>query len=345
MCRKFTGMRIEENYSLRSLNTFGIEANCRYFIEINSLEDLKQALTWHAEHPQALLIVGGGSNLLFTKNHEGLCLKMNIQGIEQIEETEEYVHIRAGAGVIWHELVQYCVQKGYHGMENLSLIPGTVGAAPMQNIGAYGVELKEVFHSLKAINRQSLELHDFSKEDCDFGYRHSIFKTTHKDQYIIYSVDFLLSKKARINTSYGAIQDTLKAMGITEPSSADVSRAVIQIRQSKLPDPKITGNAGSFFKNPTIKLSEFERLQKQFPTVPSYPVSAEEIKVPAGWLIEQCGWKGKRIGDAGVHPLQALVLVNYGKASGQDIWNLAMSIQKSVQEKFGIRIQPEVNIV
>lgn len=338
-------MRLEENYSLRSLNTFGIEASCRFFIEINSIEDLKQALDWHLRHPQPLLILGGGSNVLFTQNHEGLCLKMNIQGIELIEETEENVRIRVGAGVVWHEFVQFCVQNGYHGIENLSLIPGTVGAAPMQNIGAYGVELKEVFHSLKALHRQSLKEHTFSKEDCDFGYRHSIFKTTHKDQYIIYSVDFLLSKKQRLNTSYGAIQDTLKAMGISEPSSTDVSRAVIQIRQSKLPDPKVTGNAGSFFKNPTISLSEFERLQKQFPGVPSYPVSEAEVKVPAGWLIEQCGWKGQRIGDAGVHPLQALVLVNYGQASGQEIWDLALKIQKSVKEKFGIEIQPEVNVV
>ena len=290
------------------------------------------------------LILGGGSNILLTKNQDALVIKIEIEGIKVVQESEKYVFVEAGAGVNWHQFVLTAIENEWAGIENLSLIPGTVGASPMQNIGAYGVEIKDVFASLKAINKETLEVEEFNASQCKFGYRESVFKHELKGKYVICSVVFRLRKKPEFHTEYGAIQETLKAAGVEELSLKAVSDAVIQIRQSKLPDPKEIGNSGSFFKNPTISIDHFQALQSQYQTIPGYP-NEEGIKVPAAWLIEQCGWKGKRFGEIGVHAMQPLVLVNYGKGDGNDIKNLAEKIQKSVLERFGISIYPEVNFL
>lgn len=340
-------LTIESHVSLKPYNTFGIEANTRYWVEINHEDDLQTLLqlTEFVETPK--LILGGGSNILLCHDFSGLVIKVNIQGITVVRETDDHVYLTAGAGVNWHELVMYCVKGGYAGLENLSLIPGTVGAAPMQNIGAYGVELEQVFESLTAFHILTGEQHTFTHADCQFGYRESIFKRTLKGQYIITSVTFQLNKRPIFHTRYGAIQETLTEMGISESNLTikAISDAVIRIRRSKLPDPAQIGNAGSFFKNPEIPADQFEALKSTYPTLPGYPADNNQVKVPAGWLIEQAGWKGYRLGDAGVHAKQALVLVNYGKATGADIMNLAQKVQKSVQDKFGIAISPEVNVV
>lgn len=339
-------MTIQHHISLRSFNTFGIDAKAYFFAEAASESTLLALLQQPQIKEMPLLILGGGSNMLFLKDFEGMVIHLTIKGIDVVKETDEYVWVKSGAGVVWHDLVQYAVANNWGGIENLSLIPGTVGAAPIQNIGAYGVEIKETFDSLEAIHISSGEKQVFDKEACNFGYRDSIFKQYAKNQYIITSVTFRLNKKnAAINMSYGAISDTLHEMGISSPTLQDISNAVITIRQSKLPNPAELGNAGSFFKNPEIAKIQFDTLQQSFPSIPSYPAPHGLIKVPAGWLIEQSGWKGKRVGNCGVHSKQALVIVNYGGATGQEIKNLAMQIQADVLQKFGVEIMPEVNFI
>lgn len=333
--------------SLKPYNTFRIDAHARYLVEINHADDINTLLQLTDFVGLPKLILGGGSNVLLCHDFNGLVIKMNIQGIDVIREDDDHIYLVAGAGVNWHELVQFCVQQGYAGMENLALIPGTVGAAPLQNIGAYGVELEQVFESLTAVHTQTGERRTFSHADCQFGYRESVFKRELKSHYIITSVTFQLNKRPTFHTRYGAIQETLTEMGVSEEklSIKAISDAVIRIRRSKLPDPAQIGNAGSFFKNPEISKIQFDTLKEQFAELPGYPIGDKAVKVPAGWLIEQAGWKGYRVGDAGVHSKQALVLVNYGNATGQELLNLAEKVQDSVQEKFGITITPEVNVV
>jgi len=334
------------NQSLRPFNTFGIDATARYFMEADSVTALQNALRLPEIQGLPLLVLGGGSNLLLTRDFEGFVLKISLKGIELVGEDEYFYYVRAGAGENWHGFVQHCIAKGWAGVENLSLIPGTVGAAPMQNIGAYGVELKDVFYELQALAIADSSLHTFSHSDCRFGYRESIFKYEAKGKYIITSVTFCLRKTPQINISYGAIRQTLEAMGIAAPTIADVSRAVIHIRQGKLPDPAHLGNAGSFFKNPEIPKAQYEELKARYPDLPAYPTEQpDRMKIAAGWLIEQCGWKGKRVGNTGAYKNQALVLVNYGGASGAEIWQLAQQIQASVAERFGVQLQAEVNVV
>ena len=338
-------MNLQSDFPLKELNTFGIDVKARFFARFESVEELQQLLTLPELQPLEKLVLGGGSNLLFTKNFDGVVLQNGIRGIELLRENEDEVYIKAGGGEVWHDFVLYALRHNYGGIENLSLIPGTVGAAPLQNIGAYGVELKDVFHELEAVHLQTGEVHLFDNATCRFGYRESVFKNELKGQFVVTSVVFRLSKKHTLNTSYGAITTTLQEMQVQQPSIQDVSAAVCHIRQSKLPDPKQIGNAGSFFKNPEIPLQQFEQLKAQYPHIPSYPVSPGAVKVPAGWLIEQCGWKGKVIGNYGVHKNQALVLVNYGGANGGQVRQLAYDIIASVEEKFGIRLHPEVNII
>ncbi|KOY86463.1 UDP-N-acetylenolpyruvoylglucosamine reductase [bacterium 336/3] len=337
-------MLVQKDISLKPYHTFGIEVKTKYLIEVHNIEDVKDALNFQKQQNLELLILGGGSNLLFTKDFEGVVIKVTLKGIEKIKEDENSVWLKVAAGENWHEFVLFCIENGWGGVENLSLIPGTVGAAPMQNIGAYGVEIKETFDSLEAYHLQSGEIHQFSKEQCKFGYRESIFKNEVKGQYLITSVVFKLSKKHLLNFSYGDIQQVLARENI-EPSISNISQAVIEIRSSKLPNPKEIGNAGSFFKNPFIEKTHFEKLKDLYPQIPVYPVDEKLVKIPAGWLIEQCGWKGYKNGDAGVHAKQALVLVNYGHAKGVEIGELSEMIKKSVSEKFGIALHTEVNIV
>ncbi len=331
-------------YPLRDLHTFGVEAFAESLIRVQSEEDLSQALPKLQSKP--LLIIGGGSNLLFTQDYKGLILKNEILGksIEYLDEDTALVQVKAGEN--WHELVMWCVDQGLGGIENLALIPGSVGAAPIQNIGAYGVELKDSFHSLEAIFFKDGIKRTFLKEDCDFGYRDSVFKRMERGQFLITSVTLKLSRiHHQLNVAYGAIQRVLEENAVHDPTIKDIAEAVIHIRQSKLPDPRLIGNAGSFFKNPIVTQDQFSEIYSAFPQVPHYPVDENAIKLPAGWLIDQCGWKGKRIGDAGCYEKQALVLVNHGKATGKEIWNLAQQIQASVQTKFNILLEPEVNVM
>jgi len=335
---------IQENISLKPFNTFGIEASTRYFGRFSSVEELNQILTSNKD--KELLILGGGSNILLTKNFDGLTLINEIKGFEVTKNDGDSVIVKSGAGEIWHEFVLKCIENNFSGVENLSLIPGSVGASPMQNIGAYGVEIKDVFESVEAYHIPTGELHTFSKEECEFGYRESVFKRKYKGQYVIISVSYKLSLSApKVNTSYGAIESELKEMNISTPSIKDVSQAVINIRSSKLPNPKEIGNAGSFFKNPVISKELFDKLIVEFPTIPNYPAENDGKKIAAGWLIEQCGWKGKTLGHYGVHKLQALVLVNYKGATGTEIYDLSTSIIKDVEDKFGITLEREVNIL
>lgn len=338
-------MNIQQNISLKPYNTFGIEAKAKEFVVINSLEELSILCAAFNLSERKILILGGGSNVLLTQDFDGMVIKINIKGIEIIKETNEHVWVKAMAGEVWHEFVMYCIDKNLAGLENLSLIPGCVGAAPMQNIGAYGAEIKNTFESLDAIEIETAEIKTFSNVACKFGYRESIFKNEAKNKYIIASVTFKLNKNPNFNTSYGAIQQTLEKQGIKELNVKVISDAVIAIRESKLPNPKELGNAGSFFKNPEIPQAQFESLKLQYPDIVGYPTQNGNIKIAAGWLIEACGWKGKIVGNTGSHKHQALVLVNYGNATGSEIVNLAMEIQKSVEAKFGITIQPEVNII
>lgn len=335
---------MEKNVSIKPYNTFGIDVKAALFEEAHSIEELKAVLANNANIPHYIL--GGGSNVLFTKDYEGLIIKNSIKGIEILKEDDAHIWVKFGGGEIWHDVVLFAIEKGWAGIENLSLIPGTIGAAPMQNIGAYGVEIKEVFESLEALDKKTLKLTTFKKEDCGFGYRTSVFKTTVKDQYIITSVTLRLNKTPQFMTEYGDIKNTLEEMNVKELSIKAVSDAVIKIRQSKLPDPKVLGNAGSFFKNPEIKTEEYNKIKTQHPNMPGYPSSMPGYtKVAAGWLIDQAGWKGERLGNVGVNKKQALVLVNHGGGKGSEIIALAKKIQDSVLNKYGIALQPEVNII
>jgi UDP-N-acetylmuramate dehydrogenase len=337
-------MEVLKDISLKPYNTFGIEATARFFVQINSEEDLKASLRLD-EYPEKF-ILSGGSNMLITNDIEALVLYINLKGISIIAEDEEYVTLKIMAGENWHQLVQWTLERNFGGLENMSLIPGNTGTAPIQNIGAYGVELKDSFVSCEAMHVKSCEIETFSKADCNFGYRDSFFKNEGKENYIITSVTLqLTTKNHRLNTSYGAIDAELERLQVLHPTIKDVSRAVIAIRQRKLPDPAILGNSGSFFKNPVFSKSEFDAFAKEHPEAPFYKVSEDAFKIPAGWLIEQCGYKGKRFGDAGVHKNQALVLVNHGKATGQEILGLAHRIISAVRKKFKIEIVPEVNII
>ena len=340
-------MQILQNYSLKRYNTFGIEIYAKYFSSFNSVFELQDILQSGFNKPKHLLVLGGGSNILFTKNFEGLVLKNEIQGIEIIHEEEKYVYVKAGAGENWHLFVMHCVNKNFSGVENLSMIPGNLGASPMQNIGAYGVELKDNFYSLEAYSLQEKRITTFSLNDCEFGYRDSIFKKKYKNQFVILNVTFKFSKTPHFNISYGAIEEELKRMQVKELSLRAVSNAVMNIRSSKLPDPAKIGNAGSFFKNPEIDGQQLNDLLKKLSgrsDVPFYKIHEDKFKIPAGWLIEQCGWKGYRKGDAGCYEKQALVLVNYGNAGGKEILKLSEEIQASVMKKFGIKLETEVNI-
>ncbi len=334
----------KENSSLQPYNTFGIDVNADGLFTIETVDELRDVLQDESLKNQSKLILGGGSNILFTQPVKGVVLLNRLKGIEILMEDDEYVYVQVGAGVVWHQFVLWAVEKGFGGIENLSLIPGSVGAGPMQNIGAYGVELKDSFYELEAMNLSTLEIQKFTAEDCKFGYRESVFKNELKNQYFITSVSFRLTKHPQLNTSYGAISTELAARGVITPTVKDVSDAVISIRQSKLPDPKILGNSGSFFKNPEITKEHFEKLQQQHPNVVAYPTSTSNMKLAAGWMIEQCGWKGKIVGNTGSHKDQALVLVNYGGATGSEVYQLALDIKKSVFDKFGVEINPEVNI-
>ena len=348
-------MRLQENISLKLYNTFGIDARAKYFTAFNSLNELAESLEWSQQAgvngKGETLVLGGGSNILFTKNYEGLILKNQLSGINKIAEDENYVYVQAGAGENWHRLVLYCINHGWSGIENLSLIYGSVGASPIQNIGAYGVEIKDVFHSLEAFHKQEKKTIIFNAADCEFAYRESIFKTKYKNEFVITNVTFRLSKKSILNTTYGAIEQELQAMNVKEPDLQSVSQAVINIRSRKLPDPKVTGNAGSFFKNPEISNSKFDELKQMFPGIIGYEIPNGNIKLAAGWLIEQCGpengssWKGYRKGDAGCHLKQALVLINYANATGKDIYALSQSIIDSVNKKFAVLLTTEVNII
>lgn len=340
-------MQIQENFSLKPLNSFGMDVSAKYFARFTNLDQLVQLKEFTSNKTlEKTLILGGGSNILFTKNFDGAILKNEILGIRLVEETKDYFIVEAGAGENWHGFVMHCIENNYAGLENLSLIPGTVGASPIQNIGAYGVEIKDCFHSLDAYHFQDKSIIEFKTQDCAFGYRESIFKTTYKDQLAILRVRFQLSKQPNLTTSYGIIEQELAKKHISSPSIKDISNAIISIRTSKLPDPKIIGNAGSFFKNPIISLSKFEELKIQYPSIPGYATEQPEfVKIAAGWLIDQCGWKGYRKADAGCHGLQALVLVNYGNASGSEIWQLSNEIIVSIQDKFDIELEREVNIL
>lgn len=333
---------IESNVDLKSFNTFGITCFAERFGRFSTTDELKTLLS--SRNGDELLVLGGGSNILLTTDFKGLVLKNEISGINVIEESDSHVIIESGAGEIWHQFVLHCIDHDFGGIENLSLIPGSVGASPMQNIGAYGVEIKDVFDSLKAYHIETGEIHEFTHQECQFGYRESIFKRALKGQYIICSVRLKLTKRHKINSTYGAIEAELEKMNIVSPTIRDISNAVIAIRSSKLPDPKQIGNAGSFFKNPVVSEEVVNAIQQEHQSFPQYP-AVGGIKLAAGWLIEQCGWKGKTFGTYGVNKNQALVLVNYGGSTGQEIYDLSEQIIQDVDSKFGVRLEREVNIL
>jgi UDP-N-acetylmuramate dehydrogenase len=336
--------KIHTNFSLKNFNTFGIEAKAQKFVAVDSVAELKSVLKQHQDEKK--FILGGGSNMLLTQDIDALVIHIDLKGKKVIQENEDYVWVECQAGENWHEFVLWTLAQDYGGLENMSLIPGNVGTTPVQNIGAYGAEIKDTMTSCEAIKIDTFETKTFSNADCHFGYRESVFKQEVKDQYIITSVVFQLTKRNHtINTGYGDIQSELSKKEIENPTIQDVSNAVIAIRKSKLPDPRDLGNSGSFFKNPIILKSDFEKIHMQFPEMKYYDVSETEVKVPAGWLIEQAGFKGKRFGDAGIHKNQALVLVNYGNATGQEILDVSKDIQKTIYEKFGIQIEAEVNVI
>ncbi|SNR60023.1 UDP-N-acetylmuramate dehydrogenase [Lutibacter agarilyticus] len=333
-------MKIQENISLKPYNTFGIDVQAKRFVTVNSLLELKKIVATEKE----LFLISGGSNMLLTKTIEDLVIHLDFKGIIVNETEKDSVFVTAEAGENWHDFVIWCISQNYGGLENLSLIPGNVGTSPIQNIGAYGVEIKDTFHQLEALEIETGKLRVFNNKECNFGYRNSVFKNELKGKYIITSVTFKLTKhKHNFNISYGAIKEGLKA--IENPTLKDISDTIIAIRERKLPDPAKIGNSGSFFKNPVITKNTFEVLQKKYPNAPHYVVSENEIKVPAGWLIEQCGFKGKRFGDTGIHENQALVLVNYGNATGKEIYSLAQKIQQKVKDAFTISLEIEVNVI
>ena len=333
----------QKNITLKPYNTFGIETYAESFVSVTSLSQLQNIISKNKD----VFILSGGSNILLTKNISKPVIHLNLKGKEVLDSTDQNkVLIKAQAGENWHEFVLWCISNDFGGLENLSLIPGNVGTSPMQNIGAYGVEIKDTFYELEALEIETGKIKTFKKEACNFGYRESVFKNIFKGKYIIINVTSQLTKnKHKLNTSYGAIQTELEKNNITNPTIKDVSNAVIAIRQSKLPDPKEIGNSGSFFKNPVICIKHFKKLEKVYPKIPHYPISNELVKIPAGWLVEQCGFKGKRFGDAGVHKNQALVLVNYGNATGKEIYALAQKILKSVYKQFNIDLEIEVNVI
>lgn len=335
---------LQENVSLKKYNTFGVQGYAKYFGTFSSVRDLQTQLSI-IKPPISTLILGGGSNILFTKNFDGVVLKNEIKGISTLHEDDDYVYVKAGAGENWHQFVLNCLTKNFAGVENLSLIPGNIGASPMQNIGAYGVEVKDVFYSLEAFHLKEKKIINFTLNDCAFGYRESIFKKKYKDQFVILTVTFRLRKKPDFNISYGAIKEELEKMSVQELNIQAISQAVINIRSSKLPYPDVIGNAGSFFKNPVITKHELQKLKLIEPGIPSYKIDDDKFKILAAWLIEQCGWKGYRKGDAGCYAKQALVLVNYGNAKGKEIYTLSKEIKKSVKQKFTIDLEREVNII
>lgn len=337
-------MQIHNNFSLKKYNTFGIEVKAKQFVAVHSTDELQSILENHASDKK--FILGGGSNMLLTQDIDALVIHVDLKGKKIIKEDDDFVWVESQAGENWHEFVLWTINQNFGGLENMSLIPGNVGTTPVQNIGAYGTEIKDTFVSCEAMNILSQEMKSFTKEECNFGYRESIFKQEAKDKYVITSVVFKLTKRNhKINTSYGDITKELEKQNVTTPTLKDVSNAVIAIRQSKLPDPKELGNSGSFFKNPIISKELFEKVHQKFPEVKFFEVSPTEVKVPAGWLIEHSGLKGYRKDDAGVHKNQALVLVNYGNATGQDILNLSKYVQKTVFDKYGIAIEAEVNVI
>lgn len=348
-------MQVQENFSLTAYNTFGVAAQARYFARITSTEELRMVLSTGLVPLRAgsgsLLVLGGGSNILLTRDFDGLVIKNELKGIRKVSEDDIYVYLRAGAGENWHRFVLHCIENGWGGVENLSLIPGCVGASPMQNIGAYGVEIKDVFHELTAFHLKEKCNYTFTLKDCRFGYRESVFKNKYKDQFVILDVTFRLRKQPVFQTTYGAIAQELEAMGVQQLSISAVSQAVINIRSSKLPDPAKLGNAGSFFKNPSVDKEQFSVLKSRFPGIVGYENADGSIKLAAGWLIEHCGpeaglsWKGYRTGDAGVHTKQALVLVNYGSATGHDLYALSEQVIQSVAGTFGVKLEREVNIL
>ncbi|MGV9004344.1 UDP-N-acetylmuramate dehydrogenase [Flavobacterium sp.] len=337
-------MQIENNFSLKNYNTFGIEAKAKQFVAIHSTEELKTVLENYSNDKK--FILGGGSNMLLTQNIDALVIHIDLKGKKVINQDDDFVWVESQAGESWHEFVLWTIDQGFGGLENMSLIPGNVGTTPVQNIGAYGREIKDTFVSCEAMEISSHTMRTFTKEECNFGYRESVFKQEAKDQYIITAVVYKLTKRNhKINTSYGDITKELTDKNIITPSLKDVSNAVIAIRQSKLPNPKELGNSGSFFKNPVVAKEDFLKVQVKFPEIKYYEVSPNEVKVPAGWLIEHSGLKGYRKGDAGVHKNQALVIVNYGNASGKELLDLSKFVQKTVFDKYGITIETEVNVI
>ena len=342
-------MKIQGNISLKPYNTFGIDVSGKYFAEFSSVDALNELLEFRAprtsKQPPQTFILGSGSNILFTKDFDGLVLKNNIQGIKTIHEDKHYIHVQAGAGENWDNFVQHCIKNNMAGVENLSLIPGSVGASPMQNIGAYGAELKNSFHSLEALHLKEKKLVNFTLNDCEFGYRESVFKKKYKGMFAITSVTFRLDKVPVFNTSYGAVEQELEKMGVKELSIKAISDAIIRIRTSKLPNPSVIGNAGSFFKNPHVSANVYNKLKERFPKIVGYLQDNGDYKLAAGWMIEYCGWKGFRRGDAGCHTWQSLVLVNYGNASGKEIFDLSEEILQTVKQRFGVLLEKEVNII
>lgn len=338
-------MNIIEAASLKKLNTFGMDVSADYLSEVNSPEEIQQVLEFRDKKNIPLFILGGGSNILFSRNIHELVLLNRLKGIKLVDENSNHVWVQASAGENWHQFVQYCINNDWGGIENLSLIPGNVGASPMQNIGAYGVEIKDVFHSLEAVNLSDGNTKEFSAEECSFGYRESVFKQEEKGKWLITKVNYKLTKGNHIlKTGYGAITSELEAMNVKTPSIQSISEAVIRIRRSKLPNPEEIGNAGSFFKNPVVDISVMQQIQSHYADVVNYPAGENQVKLAAGWLIEKAGWKGYRKGDAGVHKNQALVLVNYGHSAGNEISDLANQIIEDIQNKFGVKLEKEVNI-
>jgi UDP-N-acetylmuramate dehydrogenase len=338
-------MQIQENISLKDFNTFGLNAVAKYFVRVSNQNEVYEVIKSTNFKNTKYFVLGGGSNILLIDNINALVIKNEIKGIEKVKETNEHIYLKVGGGENWHDFVQYCVDKNYAGVENLALIPGTVGASPVQNIGAYGVELKDVFEKLEAINLKECNRAIYTKNACKFEYRNSIFKAEHKNEFLITHVTFKLNKNPVFNLSYGTIIDVINTRFDGIISLKTIFEAVILIRQSKLPDPKVLGNAGSFFKNPEISPTYFENLIEKHPNMPHFKTSDAKVKIPAGWLIEQCGWKGKVVGNTGAHKDQSLVLVNYGNATGNEIYQLAIEIKKSVYDRFGITIEMEVNVL
>jgi len=336
---------IQKNISLKNYNTFGIDVKASQFVMLDSITQIPEILEYVSSEKLDFMVLGGGSNVLFTKNFDGLIIYWNSKGKEILHQSDSEVLIKANAGENWHEFVMWSLEQGFSGLENLALIPGNVGSSPIQNIGAYGVEVKDIIDAVEIFDTTTSQTVVFKNTDCNFGYRDSIFKKN-KGKYIVSSVTFKLKNNSnQVNTSYGAIESTLSERKITHPKAQDVAEAVIYIRETKLPNPKVLGNSGSFFKNPVISIGLFNEIKKNYPNTPNYPVSDKYVKIPAGWLIEQCGFKGKKFGEVGVHDQQSLVLVNLGNAKGTEVLELANLIQKSVKEKFDINIEMEVNII